>query len=141
MENKHENDLSEVISRGIRDSSLMHLVHCANYGVGVDVTVVTGGQVIAGELVSGKEYAEKTASNYRSADAEDGIKESLAKFFDNLALDYQTDEDNQIPLNFLHIKNPAYMRGDGRWATITDSILRVAIDKVEAFAPGKPNTD
>ena len=119
----------------------MHLVLCANCGVGVDVTIVTGGQVIAGQLVSGKEYAEKTASIFRSADAEDNIKELLAKFFDDLANDYRTGGDNQIPLNFLHIKNPAYMKGDGRWFTITDTILRVAIGKIEAFSPGKPNTD
>lgn len=141
MENKQENDLSEVVSHGIKDSSLMHLVLCANCGVGVDVTIVTGGQVIAGQLVSGKEYAEKTASIFRNADAEDNIKELLAKFFDDLAYDYRTGGDNQIPLNFLHIKNPAYMKGDGRWFTITDTILRVAIGKIEAFSPGKPNTD
>jgi hypothetical protein len=140
MENQVEKELSEVVSHGIVDASIMHLVLCANFGVSVEVTIVTGGQVIAGELVSGKVYAEKTAANYRNANAAEEYKELLAKFFDDLALDYSAEDGNKIPLNYLHIKNPAYLKGDGNWLTINDAILRVAISKVDGFSPGKPKT-
>lgn len=141
MESQVEKEMPEVVSHGLVDASILHLVLCANCGIGVDVTIVTGGQVIAGELVSGKTYAETSAENYRNANAADEYRELLAKFFDDLALDYRTEDDNKVPLNYMHIKNPAYLKGDGGWFTITDSILRVAISKIDGFSPGKPNTN
>ena len=140
MENQVEKEMSEVLSHGLVDASILHLALCANYGVGVDVTIVTGGQVIAGELVSGKIFAETTAANYRNANAAEEYRELLAKFFDDLALDYNTENGNKIPLNYIHIKNPAYLKGDGSWFTITDSIIRVDISKIDGFSPGKTKT-
>ncbi|WP_241624550.1 hypothetical protein [Rosenbergiella epipactidis] len=133
-------EITQVAASGIQDDALVHLVFCANYGVGVGVTLIVGGQVIAGDLVSGQQYAEQAANNFRAAKAEEQVKDSLAKFFDNLAEDYRPDEATEIPLNYLHIKDPSYLSGDGHWVKFNGSIMRIFISNVDGFSQGKPDT-
>ncbi|HBX3400961.1 TPA: hypothetical protein NO705_000878 [Klebsiella pneumoniae] len=134
-----EKAITEVLAHSIgpKDAALCHLALCANYGVGTEVTIVVGGQLITGELVSGKEYAETTANAFRNANCDDSLKESLAGFFEELANDYSQEEGNTIPLNYVHLKDPAYLRGDGVWLTIKGAILRVHLEKVLGFTLGR----
>ncbi|HFK5734498.1 TPA: hypothetical protein ACG0DS_002041 [Enterobacter sichuanensis] len=136
---EQEDKLQEVISypQNLKDSALSHLVLCANLNAGVDVTVIISGQVVAGQLVSGREYAETQANGFRTANGEETIKEVMASFFDSLANEYRNEEGHQIPLNFLHIKNPSYMQGNGAWTTVNGTILRIPIEKVGGFSIGK----
>ncbi len=75
------------------------------------VTLVVDGQVVAGELVSGQEYALFTAKAIRSVPGDESVTNSIARFFDDLAEDYRVDDDHVIPLNYLHIKDPSWMTG------------------------------
>lgn len=136
---EQENQLQEVIaySRDMKDSALAHLVICANLDVAVDVTLIIGGQVVAGQLVSGKKYAETMAGNLRTTNHSDEIKEEMASFFDNMAHEYRSEEGHSIPLNYLHIRNPSYMKGDGGWVSVQGSIVRIPIEKVCGFSFGK----
>ncbi len=128
--------MKEVITHSMRDDALCHLVECANIGAGVDITVITGGQMITGTLVSGDEYSRTTASAIRSMQADDVLKNAIAKFFDDLALDYRKEEGHQIPLNYLHLKNPAYYTS-GKWQLFEGSIVRIHIEKVNGFTLGR----
>ncbi|RFS80630.1 hypothetical protein D0U00_04375 [Leclercia adecarboxylata] len=134
-----EEKLQEVIAhpQNLKDSALVHLVLCANLDAAVDVTVIVSGQVVAGKLVSGKEYAETVAGNLRSANASPELKDAIASFFDTLAHEYRSEDGHIIPLNFLHIKNPSYMKGDGAWTTVNGTIIRIPIEKVGGFSLGK----
>ncbi|CAM6926206.1 Gas vesicle protein [Enterobacter asburiae] len=136
---EQEEKLQEVISypQNMKDSALSHLVLCANLNAAVDVTLIIGGQVVAGQLVSGKEYAETMAGNLRSANASEDLKDAMASFFDSLAQEYRNEEGHSIPLNFLHIRNPAYLRGDGGWTNVQGTIVRIPIEKVSGFSLGK----
>ncbi|MCE1957052.1 hypothetical protein LWT02_09410 [Enterobacter bugandensis] len=135
----NEEKLQEVIAhpQNLKDSALSHLVLLANVGVGVDVTIIVGGQIVAGQLVSGKDYAETIATNLRKADVSDELKDAMASFFDDLANEYVSQEGRTIPLNFLHIRNPSYMKGDGGWTTVQGTIVRIPIEKVSGFSMGK----
>ncbi|WON78434.1 hypothetical protein [Serratia sp. UGAL515B_01] len=135
MEN--EEKLQEVLAHTIRDNSLVYLVKCANLGVGVGVTLIVEGQLISGNLVSGEIYAKDSAQKLRNVNVDESIKNTMASFFDSLAADYQPTEGHLAPLNFLHLQNPAYLRGDGGWTTNPGSILRVNIAKVSGFHLGK----
>lgn len=137
MEN--EDKYQDVIVHGMQDSALLHLVLCANLDVGIDVTILSEGQLVAGNLISGKRYAEETAAKLRAANADEGVKNVLAGFFDKLSDEYKHGENNTIPLNFLHIKDPSYMNGNGSWTTIHGAIVRIAIDKVTGFSLGSPS--
>lgn len=142
MENSEDTkEPTQVIALGIKDHSLMHLALCANWGLDSAVTIMIGGQVVAGILVSGQEYAEHTAKEFRDANSSEEVGNALANFYDELANDYRKEDGHEMPLNFIHIKDPAYLTGDGNWYTIRNSYLRVAIDKVAAFSNGKPDTD
>jgi len=134
-----EEKLQEVIAhpQNLKDSALAHLVLCANLNAGVDVTVIVSGQVVAGQLVSGKEYAETIAGNLRSANASPELKDAMASFFDKLAHEYRSEDGHTIPLNFLHIKDPSYMKGDGGWTSVHGAIVRIPIEKVGGFSLGK----
>jgi hypothetical protein len=134
-----EEKLQEVIAhpQNLKDSALAHLVLLANVGLGVDVTIIVGGQIVAGQLVSGKDYAETIATNLRKSNVSDELKDAMASFFDDLANEYVSQEGRSIPLNFLHIRNPSYMKGDGGWTTVQGTIVRIAIEKVSGFSMGK----
>lgn len=137
MENEREVPETAVPAISTQDSALSHLVSCANLGVGMVVTLVVGGQVVAGELVSGEEYARYTAKSIRSIEADGELKNSIALFFDGLANDYRVEEGHNIPLNYLHIKDPSWMTGNGGWTSVKGTILRVHIAKVSGFSLGK----
>ncbi|WP_342320758.1 hypothetical protein AAEY27_11965 [Kosakonia sp. BYX6] len=134
-----EREASEAITPTIstQDSALSHLVSCANLGAGMVVTLVVGGQVVAGELVSGQEYALSTAKSIRSIAGNESITDPIARFFDDLAQDYRVEDEHEIPLNYLHIKDPSWMTGNGGWTSVKGTILRVHIAKVSGFSLGK----
>lgn len=134
-----EEKLQEVIAhpQNLKDSALSHLVLLANVGLGVDVTIIIDGQIVAGELVSGKEYSETVATNLRKSNVSDELKDVMASFFDDLAKEYRSEEGHSIPLNFLHIRDPSYMKGDGGWTTVQGTIVRIPIEKVSGFSMGK----
>lgn len=129
------------IPQNITDSALLHLVNLANHEISIGVTLFLQGTVIYGDLMSGYEYCQQTASNIRSGGGDSGteVRELTASFYDELAKDYKTGGDNVIPLNFLHLKNPAHLRGDGSRMAVNGGLFRVAIDKVSGFSVGKPS--
>ncbi|MEQ4452388.1 hypothetical protein ACFX4S_01620 [Kosakonia sp. YIM B13605] len=138
MENEREVSDTAAPTVSTQDSALSHLVSCANLGAGMVVTLVVGGQVVAGELVSGQEYALYTAKSIRAIQGDDAsLKNSIALFFDDLANDYRVEEGHDIPLNYLHIKDPSWMTGTGGWTSVKGTILRVHIAKVSGFSLGK----
>lgn len=135
MEN--EKEIQEVLAFTMKDNALVHLVICANAGVGTPVTLLVDGQVVNGDLVSGEVYSKDMAQKIRGTTVDEGLKDTMASFFDSLSKDYSVTDDSLMPLNFLHLKNPSYMRGDGDWVTHNDTILRVSIEKVSGFNLGK----
>ncbi|WP_039058336.1 hypothetical protein [Enterobacter sp. Bisph1] len=137
MENEHNLSDAAAPTVSTQDSALSHLVSCANLGAGMVVTLVVGGQVVAGELVSGQEYALYTAKSIRSIEGDGDLKNSIALFFDGLANDYRVEEGHDIPLHYLHIKDPSWMTGNGGWTSVKGTILRVHIAKVSGFSLGK----
>ncbi|AMO49371.1 hypothetical protein GA0061071_109111 [Kosakonia oryzendophytica] len=137
MENQREVPAAITPTISTQDSALSHLVSCANLGAGMVVTLVVDGQVVAGELVSGQEYALFTAKAIRSVPGDESVTNSIARFFDDLAEDYRVDDDHVIPLNYLHIKDPSWMTGNAGWTSVKGTILRVHIAKVSGFSLGK----
>lgn len=137
MENQREVPRAVTPTISTQDSALSHLVSCANFGAGMVVTLVVGGQVVAGELVSGQEYALFTAKTIRNVAGDAALKDTIAHFFDDLANDYRVEEGREIPLNYLHIKDPSWLIGNGGWSSVKGTILRIHIAKVSGFSLGK----
>ncbi len=124
----------------IKDSALVHLVSVANAGASYSISVIVDGQVIYGDLISGKAYCERMYESFLSANGDKGLSEAIGSFFKFLGEDaYTKDDYSEIPVNYLHLENYALMRSDGGMVDVQGSLLRVAIDRVSAFSLGRPS--
>ncbi|QII37881.1 hypothetical protein G3M83_09320 [Rouxiella badensis] len=118
-----------------KDSSLCHLVICANHGWSVGVTILTYGQLITGQLVSGEQFLKKASSNIRSSKAGEDVINVIASHFDDLSNEYRIEEGHTIPVNYLHIQDPSYQTANG-WQKFVDTIVRIDIRAVNGFSIG-----
>lgn len=124
----------------IKDSALVHLVSVANAGASFSISIVVDGKVIYGDLISGKAYCERMYESFLSASGDKGLSEAVGSYFKILGEDvYTKDNYSDIPVNFLHLDNYAFMRGDGGTVDVNGSLLRVAIERVSAFSLGRPS--
>lgn len=140
MSKEEEVPVQEVLSYGVQDQALIHLVNLANHGVSSGVTLLLEGTVLYGDLMSGHEYCTLTASSIRDSfdDSSTELREFMAKFYDELSNEYVTGGDNVIPLNFLHLKNAAHLGADGSKVTAKDGLFRISIEKISGFSFGRP---
>ncbi|WP_426785104.1 hypothetical protein ACP3TB_13800 [Rahnella variigena] len=138
---QNDQDLQPVLSYGPQDNTLLHLVTMANHGISSGITLLLEGAVVYGDLMPGLEFCNKSAENIRNGGGDSGKepRELLASFFDDLANSYKTDSGNVIPLNYLHLKNVAHLRGDGGRTTTTGGLFRISIEKVAGFSIGRPS--
>lgn len=141
MTNKNTAPPQEMLTYGVKDQALLRLVALANHEVSMGVTLILEGKVLYGDLMSGQEYCNLTASGIRNAGGDSGkeMLEVIANFFDELSTDYISGTDKIIPLNFLHLKNVAYLGADGKILPVINSVFRIFIDKVSGFAVGRPS--
>lgn len=141
MENNSEQvevpELQEVIAYQTRDESLLGIVKIANLGAGIGITLLVEGQVVFGDLVSGKEYFEKISEKIKGADGSAEIADSISSMFLNFGESYYDQPINDIPQNYLHIKNYAFLKGDGYPVNFQDAYMRIAIEKISGFAIGR----
>ncbi|WP_159061598.1 hypothetical protein [Pantoea agglomerans] len=52
------NEPQVVISQTQKDNALSRLVYIANAGAGIGITLLVEGQVVYGDLMSGKDYCQ-----------------------------------------------------------------------------------
>lgn len=134
------NEPQVVISQTQKDNALCRLVYIANAGAGIGITLMVEGQVVYGDLMSGKDYCQAMHDCLTSANGPVEINELMANGFKEMGEEYYSTEHlNEIPLNYLHLRNVAYLKGDGGLLIVNGSPLRVAIEKVSAFAVGRPS--
>ena len=143
MENNKEAENEtpqEVLSFGMQDKALLQLVSLANHNVSTGVTLLLDGRVIVGDLMSGYDYCNQTAESIRSGGGNSGqeLREYMATFFDELAKSYKTDSENEIPLNYLHLKYVGTMLSDGEISPIKGGLFRLSIEKISGFSMGRP---
>lgn len=137
MEEKNEHQA--VISHMQKDDALCHLVFMANGGISADVTLLVEGQVVSGSLISGKEFCQNSHDDLVRLSENKQVADLMGGFFKQMAEeDYSRQEMSQIPLNYLHLKDVSYFRGDGKHQTIEGSQLRISIEKVSGFSLGRP---
>jgi len=129
----------QVLSHRMKDKALMHFVSCANIGAGVGITLLVNGQVVYGDLISGKEYCEQMYKKISSAKGDPLLAESIASYFNKLGENTYTKENNaDVPLNYLHLEKVAYLKGDGHQVNMNGTLLRIRIEDVNGFSLGRP---
>ncbi|CND92194.1 Uncharacterised protein [Yersinia rohdei] len=136
IDESQESKIQEVISLKTRDSDLLYLVRMANFGVGVGVTLFSKGTIITGTLMSGKEYYETVASKLSEAGEFGAV---LAEYYTHKAKELYTpsdDADKEMPLNFLHLKESSFFKGDGGLLKMQNSVLRIKIEEIDGHYVG-----
>nr|WP_160250663.1 hypothetical protein [Mixta theicola] len=134
-----DNKLPEqLVTRTARDPALCHLVYAANAGAVIGVTLLVEGQVISGDLISGKEYFRVIHDELSNFAESKEIATSIAELFSEIGEKQYSKEDlNTIPLNYLHLKNVAYLNGDGGHIPVIGLPYRISIEKVCGFSLGR----
>ncbi|QET15127.1 hypothetical protein [Klebsiella pneumoniae] len=121
-----------VNSSKMRDADLLALTRMANIGAGIGVTLLSKGTVISGVLTSGKKYYEDCE---KKLDGKGPIAEAIGSYFAQAKSHYDISEENQIPLNFLHLENVVIMAGSAR-IPYEGAIFRIKIEEVDGFFIG-----
>ena len=137
---EHE-QLQEVIAHVSpkRDLALGNLVLAANMGASFSITLIVDGQLVFGDLISGEDYCDEMYKSFSNSNGDKTLGEAVGGFFMNIKRDFYTNEKKaDAPLNFIHLKNVSYMKGDGGLISMPGAILRVCVDKVSAFSVGRP---
>lgn len=129
----------DVIAYGVKDSALIDIVRMANIGAGLGITLVVEGQVIFGDLISGKNYFEILSQKMLSAGGSPELAKVISNEFAHFGDEHYGVDAGDMPLNYLHIKNYAFLKGDGYPVNYPDTVMRISIEKVSGYAIGRPN--
>jgi hypothetical protein len=130
--------ISEVIAHRVKDESLLDVVNLANMGVGLGITLLVEGQVIVGDLISGKAYFEKLAAKMLTSTGGEEIASIVSKMFGDFGKEHYDKDSKDVPLNYLHLENYAFLKGDGSLMNVSSSLMRICIEKISGYAIGKP---
>lgn len=131
-----QDELNQVVAFKVKDEDLLFLNQMVNrFDLGIGITLFSQGNVISGQLISGKKYYALIASKIKAAGP---AGEALSHYFDNKGAVGYTSEDPEFdyPNNFLHLESIKVQRGDGQMGPINDALLRIKIEETEGHILG-----
>lgn len=133
-----ENEYSEVIAHKTCDNDLLFLVGIANKGISVGVTLLSKGLLISGNLMSGKEYYSSISESFKNNSTNSELGSAISTYFLETGEAHYaiTDENKEIPLNFLHLKNFSVYRDNGSTIDFSGAFFRLKIEEVDGFFIG-----
>lgn len=111
-------------------------IEAAGDSASVGVTVVAGGRVISGQMISRKEYLSAFRNNFKQAlpfeqDSDNPLYDVVDQYMDNLE---QTKEEG-LP-GFIHLKNYS-ISGVNNGYRMGNSYIRVKYSSIDAFTLGE----
>lgn len=121
-----------------RDWFLQQLVSLANAGTGVSVTLIVGGSMVCGTLLSGKQYFEEFGKLLASATVESAkfpsdLQKQIESTYAGLGVNAYADERPSLSLAFIHLKAASIWHGEFH---SPQSLWRVRLSEVGGFALG-----
>lgn len=128
-----DEDVQEVISSKFSDNLILNIVHLVNIEAITDVelTLFCKGSVIAGEVISGKEFFSSMAANF------EGKSSLLQKLYSDVGEEfYNTDEP---PINYIHLKNVSVKGTNESFTKFNGGFLRMRIDEIDGHLFGSPS--
>jgi hypothetical protein len=147
MSEKTEESSNLEIGQEIHDRSvdwfLQILVSLANHGsLEMSITLVLGGSVVSGTLISGKKYFDMFSSSFSAAwpgEDKEEIRQSFAKYgtiFD------QEDEQEQMPQpQYIHLADARFPSPNGNMPTNSGVLWRGRINAISGFSLGELTPD
>lgn len=128
-----DENVQEVITSKVRDNVILNIVHLVNVEavINVDLTLFCKGLVIAGDVISGKEYCSSMAASL------DGKSAHLQKLYIDIGEKFYSQDEP--PLNYIHLKNVVVKGADQNLTPFKNGLLRMRIDEIDAHMVGRPN--
>lgn len=119
------------------DYLLQDFVLLAEQGVEIGISLLLGGTMVSGVIVSGKRYFEAMRENMVSA-SPDELKSVFQTYFDDYSALYTKPVEDRKPATFIHMRDVRYWTAGGR-ATDTSGVWwRGRIDQIAGFHVGTP---
>jgi len=135
-------ELQSVEARKLRDNDLLFLANLVNRSeAGVDLTLLVSGTLITGTLISGKKYYTLMQDKFSSF-SQNSYGSLVKEYFADVCEVYTPqpenagDENNEIPLNFIHLEEVAMQTGNGGFSSINGALLRLKIEEVDGYIMG-----
>ncbi|WP_320734029.1 gas vesicle protein [Enterobacter kobei] len=133
-------EVNQVEAFKVKDEDLLFLNKMVNrFDLGIGITLFSQGNVISGQLISGKKYYALTAEKLKKAG---NAGEALAHFFENKGAEGYTSDDPEFeyPNNFLHLEGIKVQIGNGQMSTFNNSLLRIKIEETEGHIVGNASS-
>ncbi len=92
------------------DQMLQHLVMAANVGTGFPVTLLTGGMMVTGSVVSGRRFVQHMLDDVVSTVGNEGVREDLKGAFSTYLDAYpegQAQVEGRLTI-FIHLENAKF---------------------------------
>ena len=109
-------DMQSVIRLDDVDWFLQTLVGMVNHhGISFGITLNVSGFLISGTLIGGKAYFDGIGTEFSTgfeAQIAENIKESFAKYGENLYSNKEKNDDN-IPIGYIHLKDAKFYNTNG----------------------------
>ena len=135
-----QEELNQVVAFKVKDEDLMFLNTMVNrFDLGMGITILTQGNIISGQLISGKKYYGLTAEKMKAAGP---AGEALAQYYENKGATGYTskDPDFDYPNNFLHLEDVKIQQGSGHMGAFNNALLRVKIEETEGHILGNASS-
>lgn len=112
-----------------KDFALENLVKIVNAGLTLGITLTVHGNIVTGNMVSGKEYMESVVNTFKDIN-EHG--EALASIYRSYSSIYD-GEDETGPVEFVHLKDAVIFQGTIRHNV---GLWRGKINTVDGYSFG-----
>lgn len=128
----------------VDDKLLSLFAMMAEGGLVTSVTLFVGGMILAGELVSYKEYIKQLKEKFYNSSQTKEMNEDLNKLFDLLFTNLEkkvpptTEEALSKPIYNIHLQNVSVKEGQV-WTNF-NYIMRIKLNAIDGFIWGKPDT-
>lgn len=133
-------EMQEVYAHTSRDANLIFLVNTVNtFDFEMGITIFVKGVVITGQLISGLKYHREMEASMDSAGP---VGKAMAGYFRGVAENRYTptkneeDEFNEIPCNYMHLKNISMLGGNGNFNKFNEAFLRINLEEVDGHIIG-----
>ncbi|MDR6503549.1 hypothetical protein J2785_006742 [Burkholderia ambifaria] len=127
-----------MVERPKIDFYLQSLVTMANkHGVEMGITIILGGTVVTGQLISGKTYFETFGAQFAAAwNSDDDGKKAIQDAFSEPAKMYGPDKGDTAGPSFIHLKN-ATVRTPSGYLPNEGVLWRGRLTEVSGFMLGQ----
>ncbi|MFM0060631.1 hypothetical protein PQR64_33910 [Paraburkholderia phytofirmans] len=138
IEQKEEPVIPAMVERPKIDFYLQHLVTMANTeGVEMGITVILGGTVVTGQLISGKTYFESFGEMFASAwNADEDGKKAIQDAMSEPAKMYGPGQSDAAGPSFIHLKNATVRTPSGALPN-EGALWRGRLTEVSGFMLGE----